>query len=141
MTLPHQAQTASAHSTTKDQVRKLDHRKILVVDDSPDNLLLIGHLLTLAGAEVDTAGNGREGVDKAIRGDYSAILMDLQMPEMDGYQAVKELREKGFRRPVIALTAHAMKEERERCLKNGFDNHLTKPVDRAALINTLATYH
>lgn len=138
--LPHPAESALAKPSTPEKLKELNDRKILVVDDSPDNLMLIGRMLSLAGAEVDTASNGREGVHKAMGGDFSMVLMDLQMPEMDGYQAVKELRAQGFDRPVIALTAHAMKEERKRCLDSGFDNHLTKPVDRAALINTLASY-
>jgi CheY-like chemotaxis protein len=114
--------------------------KILVVDDSPDNLALIRKILTLSGAHVETAGNGREGVTKALRGDFSLVLMDLQMPEMDGFAATRELRNQGYDRPIIALTAHAMKEERKRCLDNGFTDHLTKPIDRNSLIHVLSEY-
>ncbi|MBX2995291.1 MAG: PAS domain S-box protein [Bdellovibrionaceae bacterium] len=118
----------------------LQNHKILVVDDSPDNLALMKRILNLAGAEVDTASNGSEGIQRALSGDYSSILMDLQMPEMDGYEATRALRSKGYRRPIIALTAHAMKEERKRCLESGFNDHLTKPVDREALIHILSEY-
>ena len=122
------------------RLAELSKFNILIVDDSLDNLELFKHILTLTGARVDTANNGREGVEKAMRGDFNAILMDLQMPEMDGYEATKELRKQGFKRPIIALTAHAMKEERQRCLDNGFDNHLTKPIDRKSLLNVLSEY-
>lgn len=118
----------------------LSHLNVLLVDDSPDNLALIKKILNVAGAHVETANNGIEGVKKALSGDFSLILMDLQMPDMDGFQATQELRKSGFSRPIIALTAHAMKEERKRCLNAGFNEHLTKPVDREALIQTLATY-
>lgn len=114
--------------------------KILIVDDSPDNQALIKKLLTLVGASVETANNGREGVRKALQGDFSMILMDLQMPEMDGYEATRELRRQGYSRPIIALTAHAMKEERRKCLENGFDDHLTKPIDRESLLHALSEY-
>lgn len=124
----------------REHASELSSFKILVVDDSLDNLVLIKRLLTLSGAEVETANNGRDGVEKALKGNFSLILMDLQMPDMDGYEATKELRSRGFDRPIIALTAHAMKEERKRCLESGFDNHLSKPIDREALIHLLSEY-
>jgi CheY-like chemotaxis protein len=124
----------------KDAKNNLSHMRILVVDDSPDNQILIKKILKLAGAAVETAGNGREGVQKALAGEFDVILMDLQMPEMDGYEAVKVLRSQGFNKPVIALTAHAMKEERIHSLQSGFNNHLTKPVDNVELVKTLADY-
>ena len=118
----------------------LGQMKVLVVDDSSDNQALIKKLLRLAGATVETADNGREGMEKALRGNYNLILMDLQMPEMDGYEATKALRDRGYKKPIIALTAHAMKEERRRCLQNGFNDHLTKPIDRDSLLHALAHY-
>lgn len=69
--------------------------------------------------------------------DYDAVVMDLQMPEMGGLEAVELLREKGYVRPVIALTAHAMRGEREKSMAAGFNEHLTKPIDRRILIETL----
>lgn len=118
----------------------LSQLKILLVDDSIDNQILIKKILKLAGANVETASNGKEGVEKALTGNFSVVLMDLQMPEMDGYEATKLLRSKGFDKPIIALTAHAMKEERIHSLKSGFDNHLTKPIDNVELVKTLANY-
>jgi len=129
-----------AGDPANDRGSELSSKKILVVDDSPDNLALIKRILRLSGANVETASNGREGLEKALSGDFSIVLMDLQMPEMDGYEATKELRKRGFARPIIALTAHAMKEERKRCLEGGFNEHLTKPVDRDALIQVLREY-
>ena len=126
------------NTPTSFKSQELGHLNILVVDDSLDNQLFITKILTLAGAQVDTANNGRQGVEKAVAGNYDVILMDLQMPEMDGFEATKQLRLQNYQRPIIALTAHAMKEERKRCLDSGFDEHITKPVDRKFLIKTLA---
>ena len=113
---------------------------VLVVDDSPDNQSLVKKLLKLAGATAEPARNGIEGVEKATTGLYDLVLMDLQMPEMDGYQATRELRARGFAKPIIALTAHAMKEEKKRCLESGFDDHVTKPIDKVTLLQRLAYY-
>lgn len=114
--------------------------KILVVEDAIDNQRLITRFLTLAGAEVICASNGKDGVEKAKEWEQDVILMDIQMPELDGYGATKKLREDGYGRPIIALTAHAMKEERELCLKSGFDDHLSKPINRESLIETLRKF-
>lgn len=125
---------------SKKEIDSLASLKILVVDDSPDNLILIKTFLRFSKADVITAGSGEEGIRSAFENEVDLILMDLQMPGMDGYQATKELRKKQFKKPIIALTAHAMKEERNKCLDNGFDDHLTKPVDRDHLIQTLGEY-
>jgi len=114
--------------------------KILLVDDSLDNQLIVTHLLRTTGAKIETANNGREGVDKAKQNNYDLILMDLQMPVLDGYGAIQELKQSGYRKPIIALTAHAMKEERVRCLESGFIDHLSKPVDRHLLIKVIDQY-
>jgi PAS domain S-box-containing protein len=120
--------------------QNLRHLNILVVEDSPDNQVLIQRLLRMAGAKIQIASNGREALEKVHQSDFDMILMDLQMPEMDGFEATRRLRAQGFRKPIIALTAHAMKEERKRCLESGFDEHLSKPVDREALIRTLSDF-
>jgi PAS domain S-box-containing protein len=112
--------------------------KILVVDDAPDNQILISRFLKSAGAEVDLAANGLEGVKMALAGDHKIVLMDIQMPQLDGYEATLNLRNHGYKTPIIALTAHAFKEERDRCLKVGCTDHLTKPVDRRNLIEQVA---
>lgn len=112
--------------------------KVLVADDAPDNRLLISRMLRFAGAQVETAEDGSEAIEKALKGRFDMILMDLQMPGTDGYEATEKLRRLGFDKPIIALTAHAMKDELERCLEAGCDEHLSKPVNRRILLETLA---
>lgn len=117
----------------------LQNKSILIVDDSPDNRLLISFMLKKMGLSVDTAVDGRDALQKVFDQDYDLILMDLQMPNMGGYEAVMHLRQSGYQKPVIALTAHAMKDEKEKCLANGFSAYLTKPIDKELLISTLST--
>lgn len=117
--------------------RRLDGLKILLVDDSSDNRLLVSKFLMITGAEVDIVTNGLEAVQKAKDDNYDVLLMDLQMPIMDGYEATALLRQKGYSAPIVALTAHAMIEERNRCLSSGFDDHISKPVDRRLLIERI----
>ena len=113
---------------------------ILLADDSLDNQLLVSRVLRMAGARVDAVANGREAVARALAGDYAVVLMDLQMPEMDGYAATEQLRREGYLKPIIALTAHAMAEERRRCLESGFDAHLSKPINRAAMLQCILEF-
>ena len=108
--------------------------KVLLVEDSEDNQVIVSRFLTLEGANVDVANNGLEGVDKALQGDHDLVLMDIQMPKLDGYGAISQLRNKGFKKPIIALTAHGMIEDRRRCLEIGSNDHLTKPINRSHLI-------
>jgi PAS domain S-box-containing protein len=124
----------------RDEEQKLKNTRVLVVDDSPDNQVIIGFFLGAAGASVDYADNGEQGVDKAMLGDYNMVLMDIQMPEVDGYEATRRLRSRGFEKPIVALTAHALKEERDRCLSAGCNDHFTKPVDRSKLITLVERY-
>jgi two-component system, sensor histidine kinase len=113
-------------------------RTILLVDDAVDNQVLISRFLRMAGAKVEVAGNGLEAVNKAHEKAYDLILMDIQMPTMDGYSAARQLRSEGLLCPIIALTAHALKTERVKCLAAGFDDHLSKPVDRLHLVQHVA---
>jgi len=112
--------------------------RILLVDDSADNRFLVSRFLQTAGAEVEMAEDGEQGVRLAREGNHSAILMDIQMPKMDGETATQILRSQGYRRPIFALTAHAMSHDRERGLRLGFDEYFTKPVNRSELIRRLA---
>ena len=111
--------------------------KILLVEDSPDNQALISIILSRAGAQIDIGSDGAQGVEMAMRGNYDITLMDVQMPVMDGITAIKRLRSEGYQKPVLALTAHAMKEERTRCLQAGFTDFLSKPVNREEMINLI----
>jgi signal transduction histidine kinase len=115
----------------------LQGRHILVVDDSLDNQLLIGRTLKLLGAHIELANDGLEAVHKAMEKSYDVVLMDLQMPRLGGVEATRILREKGFTQPIVALTAHAMKEDRQRCLRVGCTDYLTKPIQRAHLVRVL----
>lgn len=116
---------------------ELAGKRILLVEDAEDNQFLITQFLNRTGAVVDIACNGKEGIDKAMSKDFDVILMDIQMPLMDGYQATSHLRKSGYKVPIIALTAHALVEEREKCLATGCDGHLTKPINRKQLIDRL----
>ena len=116
----------------------LSGRKILVVDDAPDNRLLISRFLAGAGAAVELAINGENGLEMATSRDYDLILMDLQMPEMDGYTTTQRLRELGLTCPIIALTAHALKTVHERCIASGFDGYLAKPIRRSHLVKAVS---
>jgi len=111
--------------------------KVLLVEDSPDNQLLISKFLDLAGAQVDVADNGDEGIKKAWKSKHDIILMDIQMPVKDGYQAIQELRKNGYKGPIVALTAHAMKQEREQALLAGCNDHIAKPVSRKSLVEAV----
>ncbi len=113
---------------------------VLVVDDSIDNREMIYHFLADSGAKVSFAQNGLEGYQKALAEDFDVVLMDIQMPEMDGYTATKNLRKASYKKSIIALTAHAMSEVRDKCLNAGYTDHLTKPIDRMDLIQTVYHY-
>lgn len=112
--------------------------EILVVDDAPENRELIEVLLTDLGLSVTLAENGKEGVESALRNEYALILMDIQMPVMNGYDAVAEMRKNGISYPVIALTANAMKGYEEKILASGFSHYQTKPIDISKLTQLLA---
>ena len=129
---------SSQNKTSRASETKLAGHRILLVEDNADNQLLISHFLQNAGAEVEAASNGIDGLERALTGEFDLILMDLQMPGMDGFEVVKELRKRGRRMPIVALTGHAKKEDRTRCLESGFDGHLSKPFDSGTLVNLVS---
>ena len=118
--------------------------RILLAEDGPDNQRLIRTILQKAGAQVDVVSNGRQALEAAreARGagrPHDAILMDMHMPEVDGYEAVRQLRGEGFAgTPIVALTAHAMAGDRERCIQAGCDDYVSKPINRETLLGVLA---
>lgn len=115
----------------------LSGKRVLLVEDSEDNTYLINQLLKPTGAIISNASDGREGVEKALAEVYDVILMDVQMPRLDGYGATTELREKGLKIPIIALTANALNGDRDFAMQSGFSAYVTKPVDIPTLIKTI----
>ena len=112
--------------------------RVLVVDDSDENREFLQLVLEEVGLEVEGAENGRVGVEKARSGGFAAILMDIQMPVMDGHTATSVLRQEGLQTPIIALTANAMKGFERECLEAGCTGYLIKPVDMDVLLEKLA---
>ncbi|HOW70252.1 MAG TPA: response regulator [Phycisphaerae bacterium] len=115
---------------------------VLLAEDGIDNQRLISFILKKAGAEVTLADNGGKAVELALEAQrgghpFDLILMDMQMPTMDGYTATTRLREQGYAEPIVALTAHAMAGDREKCLQVGCDDYVAKPIDRLTLLATL----
>lgn len=116
------------------------HGRVLIVDDAIDNRLLLEMFLKKYQVETVSAANGKEAIEAASNSHFDLILMDVQMPVMDGFEAVKQLREKNYSQPIIALTAHAMRGDRERCIENGFDDYIQKPINRQTLEECLNRY-
>lgn len=130
--------SAALEQTTVETAKKeLIGQKILLVDDSTDNRLLVSRMLTFYGAMVTSASSAEEALNLAEHGPWDVILMDMQMPIMDGFEATQELRSRNYKGPIIALTAHALPEEKDRCLAAGCNDHVTKPVHWPHLIQVV----
>jgi len=129
---------AEKEAASKRQAVALPPARILLVEDGKTNRKLIRLVLTRSGLEVATAENGQAGLDMALNDSFDLILMDMQMPVMDGYSATRKLRELGVKTPIIALTAHAMSGAEQKCLEAGCSGYLAKPVDSDRLIEAIA---
>ena len=116
-------------------IEGLEGQRVLLAEDNEINQIVAKELLEGMGLVVDIADNGRIAVDMICKGGYAAVFMDIQMPEMDGFEATRMVRATpGFRNlPIIALTAHGMVGDREKCLKAGMNDHISKPIDPTAL--------
>ncbi|MCC6353844.1 MAG: response regulator [Verrucomicrobiae bacterium] len=138
---------ATAPGETAGDSSRLGGMRVLLAEDNEINQQIAVELLEGVGARVDIARNGREAVDLLFGGPipppYDAVLMDLQMPEMDGHQATAKIRSDGrfAGLPIIAMTAHATIEERQRCMDGGMNGHVAKPIDPALLFDTLERLH
>ncbi|MFO1092758.1 MAG: PAS domain S-box protein [Planctomycetaceae bacterium] len=126
---PTEVMQPSTHNTGSRMKRVLDGIRVLVVDDGESNRELVSLVLQNVGAAVAFARNGQEGIERCIHREFDVILMDLQMPVMDGWKAMRKLRAAGIRTPIVALSAHAMRGVKEDCLREGFDGYLTKPIN------------
>jgi signal transduction histidine kinase/CheY-like chemotaxis protein/HPt (histidine-containing phosphotransfer) domain-containing protein len=114
--------------------------RALIVEDSPTNQMLLELLLKKAGLQTVIAENGRQAVQKALAEKFDVILMDIQMPVMNGYEAARQLRQQGVKTPIIAQTACAQKGDDEKCFAAGCDDYIPKPIDRKKLIEVLSKY-
>ena len=120
-----------------------ENPRVLLVEDNAVNQKLARRLLEKAGVRVETAVNGREAVERWSTGDYKVVFMDCQMPEMDGFEATAQIRRlEGASRhtPIIAMTAYALPQDRERCLKSGMDGYVSKPISESELRKMLDTF-
>ena len=115
--------------------------RVLVAEDSIDTQRLIRSMLRKLGIEVELAENGRQALEALKQEDFDVVLMDIQMPIMDGYLATAEIRRREAssprHTPIIAMTAHAMKGDRERCLEAGMDGYVAKPIRAKELLQTI----
>lgn len=117
---------------------KLNDTKVLVVEDSADTRDLICLALRKAGAIVETAEDGQEGLDKALKSKPDIMLLDLELPEISGFGVIKQLRNKhDYHKPILAITSHNTIQDRDRCSEAGFNGYIMKPFDQDRLIEVL----
>ena len=114
--------------------------KILVAEDNPSNQKLISILLQKMGIDVTIVEDGQAAVDRAMGESYDLILMDMQMPNLNGYDATRQLRSCDCKTPIIAVTANAMMGDEEQCRAAGCDGYLSKPIDRSKLNAIISRY-
>lgn len=127
-------ESASLPSGDREPLRGL---KVLVVEDSPENRLLVERMLARHAASVKTAFDGQDAIEKIESENFDIVLMDVQMPRLDGLEATRRLRKRGYARPIIALTAHAMKEDIQRSIDAGCNAHVSKPFTSETLTQVI----
>ena len=140
---PRTAETRRAKDRAEEEARAaLQGARVLLVEDNAINQRVAVEILSLVGVEAEVANNGREAVEAVAASEFDAVLMDVQMPEMDGYEATRRIRRDPTRGdlPIIAMTAHAMRSDRERCLAAGMNDYVSKPIDNDQLFAALARW-
>jgi CheY-like chemotaxis protein len=132
-------QRLNTHKLTGDFAAKHPLR-ILIADDNPVNQILANRALTKLGYKPSIVGNGLEAVDAVSNGDVDLILMDVQMPEMDGFQATKTIRDTMKTQPwIIAVTANALQSDKQECIDAGMNDYISKPINFEVLVKALET--
>ncbi|MBF0225872.1 MAG: response regulator [Desulfobacterales bacterium] len=124
----------------QDAVQKIRGKKVLIAEDNSMNQQIVCEILKSIGVIADIVSNGREALDMILKNSYDAVLMDLQMPIMDGYEATQAIRNSGIKTPIIALTAHVMKKDMEKCLQIGMNDYISKPIDNIQLFSVLGKW-
>jgi len=135
---PPRAQAKTSRGNTP--AKKYLQGRVLLAEDTPDNQMLISMYIRRTGAEVTVVENGKLAFDRALAEDFDLILMDMQMPVMDGVTATRRLRDAGYSKPIVALTANALQQDKEECEQAGTDDYLTKPLDMVSFHAVLNRY-
>jgi CheY-like chemotaxis protein/HPt (histidine-containing phosphotransfer) domain-containing protein len=138
--LAHSLPQAPAEASPDLLAHRLAGARVLLAEDHPVNQEVAGELLRDAGLLVDVVSDGRQAVQRALRQSYDVVLMDVQMPELDGLSATRELRAAGFSAPILAMTANAFSEDRAACMAAGMNDHIAKPVEPERLLQSLARW-
>ncbi|HZF64587.1 MAG TPA: ATP-binding protein, partial [Chitinophagaceae bacterium] len=139
--LPDEEKLLSAALATETQVASISDIHVLIAEDNAMNQQLIKHLMKNWNIRFTLVNNGAEAVEALNEQEFSVVLMDIQMPEMDGYTATEVIRkELGSDIPIIAMTAHAMIGEKERCIQLGMNDYISKPLKETVLYNIIAQY-
>ncbi|MCF8336013.1 MAG: response regulator, partial [Bacteroidales bacterium] len=142
--VPTEEEAAETKSKEQEQEATSSGIKILLAEDQKINRKIVSGLLSKYNWEIEEAVNGEDALNKAINGNFDIVLMDVQMPQMDGYEATRRIREKenetGKHLPIIAMTAHAMKGDKEKCLAAGMDHYLAKPINTEDVVKIIREY-